>query len=227
MDGVHDMGGMQGFGPVVVEADEPPFHEPWEARTHALALAAALAVPSAGGSIRPWIERMGHAEYLATSYYEHWLSAVEGRLLALGVVDADELAATQAAVAAGAALPRRADPDTAAFVRTLFRPFPVDDPEGPAPAFAAGDRVRVRRMRPIDHTRCPRYVRGCRGTVEAVRPAQPLPDRAVDGDARVEPFYSVSFTPTELWGDDAEPGAALVVVDLWESYLESHLEVPA
>lgn len=220
MDGIHDLGGMQGFGPVVPEPDEPAFHEPWERRTHALAVAASLALRGLGGGSRPHIEAMGHAEYLTTSYYEHWLAGLESRLVAAGVVEPTELAARQAEIAAGAPVPRRGDPDTAAFVRSLFRPFPVDDPAGPEPGFAPGDAVTVRRMRPAGHTRCPRYVRGCRGTVEAVRPAQPLPDRLSGGEVHVEPFYSVAFTPTELWGDDAEPGAARVVVDLWESYLE-------
>ena len=224
MDGIHDLGGMQGFGPVEVEPDEPPFHEPWEGRTHGLVIAAAIAVPAPGGTVRPYIERMGHADYLATSYYEHWLSAVESRLVGAGVISPDELLAKQVAVADGAPVPTRQTPDTATFVRTLFHPFPVDDPDGPAPRFGPDDPVRVRRMHPDGHTRCPRYVRGARGTVVAVRPAQPLPDRAVEGETRVEPFYSVAFTPAELWGDDAEPGAATVVVDLWESYLE---EIPA
>jgi nitrile hydratase len=163
---------------------------------------------------------MGHTEYLATSYYEHWLSALEGRLVAAGVIGADELAAKQAAVVAGEAVPAREDPDAAALARSLFHPFPVDDPEGPVPRFALDDPVRVRRMHPTGHTRCPRYVRGARGTVLAVRPAQPLPDLAVEGQRRVEVCYSVVFGPSELWGDDAEPGASTVVVDLWESYLE-------
>ena len=220
VDGIHDLGGMQGFGPVVVEADEPPFHAPWEARTHGLAFAVSLAVPATGSALRPYIERMGNAAYLATSYYEHWLSAIESRLLAAGVLNPDELAAKQASIAVGATVPTRDDPGAAAFVRTLFHPFPVADPEGPPARFAVDDDVQVRRMHPGGHTRCPRYVRGARGRVVAVRPAQPLPDLEVAGETRVEPSYSVAFTPAELWGDDAEPGAATVVVDLWESYLE-------
>jgi len=221
MDGIHDLGGMQGFGPVRVEADEPPFHEPWEGRAHGLVVAAAIAVPSAGGTVRPYIERMGHTEYLATSYYEHWLSALESRLVGAGVIGEDELATKQAAIAAGEPVPTRGDPDTATFARSLFHPFPVDELEGPPPRFAVDDPVRVRRMHPTGHTRCPRYVRGAQGTVLAVRPAQRLPDLAVQGETRVEAYYSVAFGPSELWGDDAEPGASTVVVDLWESYLEA------
>ena len=213
VDGAHDLGGMQGFGAVVVEENEPPFHAAWEGRAHGVMVASAIAVPN--GSLRPWIERMGSAAYLSTSYYEHWLAALEARLVAAGVLTADELAERQTAIAAGALVPERRDPEAAAFVRSLFRPLDSDDPDGPPPRFGPGDAVRVKRMHPEGHTRCPRYVRGAEGTITLVHPAQPLPD-----DARVEAFYSVAFSPTELWGDDAEPGAATVLVDLWESYLD-------
>ena len=39
MSGVHDMGGMEGFGPIVPGANEPVFHHRWEARALALTLA--------------------------------------------------------------------------------------------------------------------------------------------------------------------------------------------
>jgi nitrile hydratase len=209
---------MQGFGAVVVEEDEPPFHAAWEGRAHGLAFASAIAVP--GGSSRPWIERMGAAAYLSTSYYEHWLAALEARLVAAGVLTSEELAARQTEITAGAQVPERRDPDAAMFVRSLFQPLDIDDIDGRPPRFGLGDAVRVKRMHPQGHTRCPRYVRGARGTIALVHPAQPLPDTARSDDARVEVFYSVAFSPTELWGDDAEPGAATVLVDLWDSYLD-------
>ena len=40
MNGIHDMGGMDGFGPIEPEANEPVFHEAWEARVLALSMAA-------------------------------------------------------------------------------------------------------------------------------------------------------------------------------------------
>jgi nitrile hydratase len=39
MNGAHDMGGMHGFGPVHLEADEPLFHAPWERRAMGLTVA--------------------------------------------------------------------------------------------------------------------------------------------------------------------------------------------
>jgi nitrile hydratase beta subunit len=222
VDGIHDVGGMQGFGAVEPTPHEPPFHEPWEGRAHGVMLASAIAVPT--GSLRPYIEQMGHIAYLTSSYYERWLTALEARLVAAGTVSIAELRQRQAALAAGQAdVPVRHDPGTAAFVRSLFRPFDIADRDWPPPHYRAGDPVRVRRMHPTGHTRCPRYVRGAPGTVALMHAAAPLPDRLPGRPGREivpEPYYTVAFSPEDLWGEDAEPGAATVHVDLWESYLE-------
>jgi nitrile hydratase len=94
------------------------------------------------------------------------------------------------------------------------------DPPPDAARFGLGQRVRVKRMHPAGHTRCPRYVRGAVGVVEAVRGADRLPDRAVYGETVApEPVYSIAFRSDDLWG----PGEArswTVALDLWESYLE-------
>src|SRR5882724_2627810 len=66
---------MHGFGPVPIEADEPLFHEPWEGRVWAM-----MGAVRRGTTIdrfRHTIEQMPPAEYLASSYYERWLWAVE------------------------------------------------------------------------------------------------------------------------------------------------------
>ena len=88
------------------------------------------------------------------------------------------------------------------------------------PRFAVGERVRVRRMHPPGHTRCPRYARGATGLIEAVRGADRLPDVAVyGGRIEREAVYSVAFASCELWGTGQEPPWT-VLLDLWESYLE-------
>jgi hypothetical protein len=91
VDGVHDLGGMQGFGPVEVEPDEPTFHGEWEARTFAVAGGAL----GAGGFNTPMfrhaIERMDPGHYLTSSYFEHWLTAVATLLVEAGMVSKDEL----------------------------------------------------------------------------------------------------------------------------------------
>jgi len=74
VDGVHDLGGMHGFGPVPIEVDEPLFHEPWEGRVWAMWSAIGATTID---RFRFTIEQMPPARYLASSYYERWLWAIE------------------------------------------------------------------------------------------------------------------------------------------------------
>jgi hypothetical protein len=77
MSRVNDVGGQSGFGPVPVEEDEPQFHADWEARVYALNVAMLRQGVYNLDQFRDAIERMPPAEYLAASYYERWLHAVE------------------------------------------------------------------------------------------------------------------------------------------------------
>src|SRR5262249_49321398 len=91
MDGVHDLGGMQGFGPVEGEVDEPVFHEGGERRAAMITFGAFLTGTSNGGQFRHSIERMDAAHYLESSYYEHWITGVATRMIELGLITVDEL----------------------------------------------------------------------------------------------------------------------------------------
>jgi len=212
VDGIHDLGGMHGFGPVVPEPDEPVFHAPWEGRTFGLMVATA-ARGLREGSIRPAIEAIDPATYLASTYYERWARAIEAQVVAGGSVthaDVDERAAT------GSAEPVRSgttDPDLVAAVPGL-----LDAPREPSgepvdAAYAVGDRLTVDRMAPAGHHRCPRYVRGVAGEVTRVPGGWPGPGE----EGEPEATYTVRFAMRDLWGDDAEPG--YLYIDLWERYL--------
>jgi nitrile hydratase beta subunit len=220
VDGVHDLGGMQGFGPVWVEFDEPVFHHDWERRVFGLNFAS---LPTTEDGFRYAIERMGAMAYLTTSYYEHWLAAMETIAVEEGVVSGDELAAAGTAAAAGARPPRRDDPLAARRLVAEVTTPPAAGPEpavgAPEPApvgFRPGDRVRVRHASPPGHTRCPRYVRGVHGVIGAVHGRFRLPDASAARREVSEPLYSVSFRARDLWGE----GDHVVSLDLWESYLE-------
>ena len=91
MDGIHDLGGVEGFGPVEVERDEPVFHADWERRAFRVNLAILMALQPSGGAFRHSIERMDPAHYLTSSYYEHWLTGVSTLLVEAGRVSSDEL----------------------------------------------------------------------------------------------------------------------------------------
>lgn len=74
---VNDVGGQTGFGPLRIEPDEPPFHADWEARVYALNVAMLRRGAYDLDRFRDAIERMPPEEYLAASYYERWLHAIE------------------------------------------------------------------------------------------------------------------------------------------------------
>jgi len=206
MNGLHDMGGMDGFGPVEVEAGEPVFHHAWERGVFGLvAASAARRRIGTTDAFRFAIERMEPSHYLRASYYERWLTAMATLLVEHGVLTRDELVGR-----AGGSFP-------------LSRPAPLLRIPEPAPAatprFAVGSAVRVRNEHPRGHTRCPRYVRGKTGVVVRADGTYSLPDiEAHSASRRIEPTYSVRFEAADLWGDD-QRGAA-IHVDLWDSYLE-------
>ena len=207
VDGIHDLGGKQGFGPVEAETDEPVFHHPWEGRTFVVAGSALGAGGFNTPMFRHGMERMDPAHYLSSSYYEHWLTSVTTLLVEAGIVDHAELEAR------AGSFPLARPPLVAA---DDVAPADGDVTE---PRFSAGDAVRVREIHFGGHTRCPGYVQGRRGTVVRPGPAAPVPELEAHRRERVvEPTCTVRFEMAELWGDEAEPG--VVHVDLYERYLE-------
>lgn len=207
MDGIHDLGGLDGFGRVEVERDEPVFHEDWERQAFRVSRAAGLGLRYSGGAFRHSIERMDPGHYLTSSYYEHWLTGISTLIVEAGLVSSEDLDRR-----AGGRFPlSRPDRGT---VPASPEPDRVD------PRFAVGDRVRVRQWHPPGHTRAPRYVQGRLGVVVRIDAAQSVPDvEAHGGDRVVEPTYSVRFTARELWGEGGADDE-VVHVDLWDRYLE-------
>jgi nitrile hydratase len=218
MNGVHDMGGMHGFGPIVREADEPLFHAPWEGRVRAMVVLSRERGYFNIDAFRYGIERMEPAHYLRASYFERWLATLEHNLVQEGLLTADELEARMELL--------RQHPDA-----TFTPPATTDRASrgpaerieaaaaSPAPRFAVGDAVLTRNVHPAGHTRLPRYARGKRGVIARAYGAQTLPDTNAHGlGEQPEPLYKVRFAARELWGEAAEPDGA-VSIDLWESYL--------
>jgi nitrile hydratase subunit beta len=216
VDGIHDLGGRQGFGRVEAEPGEPPFHAAWEGRVHGMSEAATL-----GPGFRHAIERMGTLAYLETSYYEHWLHGMETRGIEHGRFTRAELDTAAARVAAGEPVPQRLDPEAGVRARAMLRPRPKSTYTAPPPRHSAGDRVTVIRLLPSGHTRCPGYLRGAEGVVERVHAPMPLLDVFESEGGRVQPeaWYTVAFAAERLWRLEG-PGHT-VLADLWESHLEA------
>lgn len=217
MNGVHDMGGLQGFGAVHPEPDEPRFHAPWERRALGLTLAMGATGQWNIDQSRAARESLPPAQYLGSSYYQIWLAALARLMQARGLVTADELATGHAA-AAGRPLARVLQ--AAEVEAALARGTPVSRPApGPSP-FRVGDRVRALNLHPSGHTRLPRYVRGHVGTVVNVHGAHVFADAHARGEDRGEWLYTVEFDAAELWGPEA--GARdRISVDAWAPYLEA------
>ena len=222
MNGVHDMGGQQGFGQVLIEKHEPLFHAPWESR--------AMAVTVAMGASGQWNIDLSRAAreslppsiYLSSTYYEIWIRALEKLMLERGMVTPAELASGQMS-APPAPVNRVLTRKTVDAALKAGSPTqrPIDQPG----LFKVGQQVRARNMHPQGHTRLPRYVRGHVGTIVRVHGGHVFPDghtlRATPPfNVPVEWLYTVVFDGTTLWGENSDPTVE-VTVDAWESYLEA------
>ena len=215
MNGVHDLGGMHGFGPIEREVDEPLFHADWEARVLGMYISCRNSGYFTIDAMRYGIERMAPADYLRAPYYERWLASLEYNLMHESLITSDELGARPDLL--------RRQPDYAPRSPAVATPPQTERQESPPPSvsrFAVGDAVRTRNVHPAGHTRLPRYARGKQGIIERLHGAQTFPDTNAHGlGEQPQPLYTVRFTARELWGESAEPNQT-VTLDLWESYLE-------
>jgi nitrile hydratase len=202
MDGIHDLGGKQGFGAVRYTHDASAFHSAWDVRANSLYVFAVRRGIFNMDEYRHAIERMEPRHYLTASYYERSLTSLATLLVEKGVVtlaELEERAGGRIPLAAPSA-PGRSNASN----REHFQP---------------GDRVRVRDDHVPGHVRMPGYIRGKTGVVVGVSPAYPFPDAHAHGvAAQDEPTYDVRFRAEELWPSSAD--AALVHVGVFESYLE-------
>jgi nitrile hydratase len=191
VDGVHDLGGLHGFGPVPIDEGAPLFHHRWEGRVWAM-LGRVMANTTID-RFRYTIEQMPPAEYLSSSYYERWLWAIE------------RLAAEQGLLVSA----DRPDP--------IARPSPGTPTW--AGRFRRGQRVRVVNAVTGGHTRVPRYLRLHVGRVERVAFAWPDPGESAATGTYGEPelVYTVAFDGNDLFGPDADH---VVTADVVERDLE-------
>lgn len=216
MNGGADLGGMQGFGPVVEEPNEPHFHAPWEARVMGMVVALGAAGKWNLDQSRHARESLPPADYMRFPYYRIWLEAAEKLLLTHGMISAEELAEGRMK---RPAVPIRARLAPANVADALRKGGPVDrEPQG-EPSFSVGDAVHVVTINPQDHTRLPRYARGRSGTITQVLGFHVFPDSNARGEGENPQWlYQVRFTAQELWGEEANP-ADSVTLDLWQPYL--------
>ncbi len=218
MDTIHDLGGMQGFGPVTVDEPEEPFHHDWEARMWAIA----RNVRADDWTIDWWRhirERIDPADYLTRPYFDQWMQTHAAGFVTSGVF-------TVAEIASGHTGERHPPPPPESLEEVIARARRENTSfEAPAPGparFAPGDRVRAVTDPTLGrdhHTRLPRYVRGRTGTIHAHWGSHLFADLGARGIHEGQHVYSVFFAAPDLWGGEADPRDG-VHLDLWESYLE-------
>jgi nitrile hydratase len=224
MNGIHDMGGLHGFGKVEVEEDEPVFHARWEGRIYAMTQVLDTTGIYSLDEHRHEIELMPPQDYLRDGYYGRWLFAMESILDRNGILYPEDVERRLAERSHDAN--RLAAPDHSARAWPLAAEKKIRwgawrHEVEVTPKFAVGDRVRTRNRQPAGHTRLTAYARGKIGTVSIVNAqAWVLPDsRAHNAGENLQPVYNVTFEASELWGDAAERNTKMRI-DLSEDYLE-------
>ena len=216
MNGVHDMGGLQGMGPVQYEKDEPVFHARWEGRIWAMNRATAWRKWNLD-AFRYSIETLPAVDYLRMSYYERWGASLEARLVKYGLVTREEMESGKAAPGSTKATPALTLETSSLW---LNRGIASSKDPGVPPLFEVGQRVRARNINPIGHTRLPRYARGKTGVVTRDHGVYIFPDTNAHfhGEKR-QHVYSVQFSARELWGESVSRRDS-VHIDMWDDYLE-------
>jgi nitrile hydratase len=218
MNGIHDLGGMHGMGPIRQERNEPVFHEAWEGRVHAMNRALGAWGKWNIDAGRYGIERLPPADYLRMSYYEKWLARNIELLVERGLVTRQEIDTAKPAPGSQRATPPLTAADVPAIAArrgNFMRPQ-----AGAIARFKINDRVRARNINPQGHTRLPRYARDKEGIIVRHYGIFVFPDtNAHFLGEQPQHLYGVRFAARELWGDAASERDS-VYLDLWDSYLE-------
>ncbi len=230
MDGIHDLGGKEGFGSVDPNDPFLGFSQRWHGSVFTIINSlAAAGVMHNSDHFRHAVERIDPISYLDDGYYGRWLGAAENLLVEGGVLEQQQI--TDRAVAYGA----QGDERVAARPMQSAGSAPSDDgtdnvspaseprltaerkPVNPA-KFSVGDVLLTRMSSVPGHTRLPAYARGRLGTVVAMHGAWVFPDtNAHDQGEQPQHLYTVCFDARELWGEGADN--LEVCLDLFEPYL--------
>jgi nitrile hydratase len=222
MNGPHDIGGMQAFGAIAREVNEPVFHAPWEGRAFGMIVALLASGRVKGEEHRFAMEQLPPALYYGTTYYQRRLLTLEANVIGAGIASAEEIRLRMAQLAEGRAPSASRNPPSGK-PADIFAggAFSTRRELTTAPRFCPNQLVRTRNMHPRGHTRLARYLRDKEGQVVRVSPASVFPDTNAAGlGEQPQYIYSVRFPARTLWGESAEANT-FVHADLWEDYLEA------
>ncbi len=214
MDGVHDLGGKEGFGPIATTTEDPAFQADWEGRMYALSQTAGPPDMSIDW-FRFLVELLPPDAYLTIPYFEKWCMVALTSFVNAGTLTEEEVIA-----GGGAPSPTLPPAQSVEEVLAAVQAHCTDfsRPDAREPAFAVGAEVMTQSHGVPGHTRLPAYARGRSGHITAYHGAHLFPDAVWQGMEVALPLYTVSFEARELWGPEAAGGDS-VMLDLWEPYL--------
>ncbi len=217
MDGVHDLGGKQGFGPVDVDEKEAPFHADWEGRMWAIAQ---CGLGRDGWTIDWWRhcrELIDPVDYLSRPYFDSWMQAYTAAYIDSNTMTLDEIvnahSSTPTVQPPAAVNASQVLKDVQSQATSFERP--LDTPQ----AFNVGECISTKQLTTTHHTRLPAYARGKPGIIHAYHGTHIFADTGAQGSEHPEHIYSVVFEARDLW-PEARHKKDRVFLDLWESYLE-------
>lgn len=215
MDGVHDLGGKIGYGPVDVNEPEEPYHYDYEGRMWAISRIAR----APGITIDWWRhvrELIDPDDYLNRPYFDSWAQTHIATMIDAGVFTFAELE-SGTSVTPPAKQAKGADYQDVLDFNTNFA-FRFDRPAEDMPKFQVGQTVHTQAIGHSGHTRLPEYARGKPGIIHSHHGAHIFPDDSAKGHEAPQHLYTVSFKSADLW-TEAEYPDDRVLIDLWESYL--------
>ena len=220
MDGIHDLGGKEGFGKIDVTEPEEPFHNEWEGRVLGIARSIARAEDWSLDWFRHCRELIEPTDYLSRPYYDQWLQTylamlVNSEVLTISEIKHGKADSNNPKISQKISAPLSAK-NVESEIKTVTR---YDRVSNTTPRFKVGEQVKSIQYGKTGHTRIPMYVRDRVGIVKSYRGNFLLPDAVAECNEISEPLYTVEFTAMELWGNKANPNDK-ILVDLWESYLE-------
>jgi nitrile hydratase len=225
MNGVFDLGGTDGLGPVNPPDSEPVFRAEWEKPMFTMFSACFRAGYFGIDQFRHGIEKIDPATYLSSPYYEHWLHTIEAHAISAGAIDPDELDRRTQHYLDNPDAPLPEHEQSQELLDFVDAVVPAGAPAAretdKQPRFTVGDQVRTADISPVGHTRLARYIRGKQALVVAHRGSFIYPDSAGNGlgDAP-EHVYTVAFTSEELWGSGIGDSNGSVYFDVWDPYIE-------
>ena len=213
MDGIHDLGGKQGYGNIEVNEPEAAFHTRYDGASWTI-----NQTTRAPGLCIDWWRHIREltppVDYLTRPYFDQWAMTQLIAMIDTGEIGLDEVL-TGKVQPLDQQAPSMSIDDVYQSTRQADHRFnrQVDFP----PGYHPGDTVTTRSYSVSGHTRLPGYAQGKTGTIHAHHGAHLFPDACATGNERAEHLYSVKFDSEELWPEDSENNNS-VYIDLWESY---------